>query len=32
MFDGEPGIALHSMQGNGASSGDIREVSWFFSS
>ena len=32
MFDGEHGIALHSMQGNRASSHRNGEVSWFFSS
>ena len=32
MFDGEPGTALHAMQGNQASSRREGEVSWFFSS
>ena len=31
MFDGEHGIALHTMQGNWASSQGEGEVSWFFS-
>ena len=31
VFDGEHGIALHAMQGNGASSGGEGEVSRFFS-
>ena len=31
MFDEEHGIALHPMQGNGASSGSEVEVSWYFS-
>ena len=32
MFDWEPGIALHAMQGNQASSSAEGEVSLFFSS
>ena len=32
MFDWEPGIALHEMKGNRASSRSEGEVSWFFSS
>ena len=32
MFDWEPGIALHEMQGNQASSLTEGEVSWFSSS
>ena len=32
LFDWEQGIALHSMQGNRASSLSEGEVSWFFSS
>ena len=32
LFDWEQGIALHAMQGNGASSLSEGEVSWFFSS
>ena len=31
MFDGEHGIALHTMQGNRDSSHREGEVSWFFS-
>ena len=30
MFNGEHRIALHGMQGNGASSRGEEEVSWFF--
>ena len=32
MFDGEHGIALHTMHGNQTLSGGEGEVSWFFSS
>ena len=32
MFDWEQGIALHTMQGNHASSLSKGEVSWFFPS
>ena len=32
MFDGEHGIALHTMQGNRASSPGVGEVSWLLSS
>ena len=32
MFDGEPGIALHTIQGNQASSQCEGDVSWLFSS
>ena len=32
MFDWEPGVAVHAMQGNRASSLAEVEVAWFFSS